>query len=250
MTPICRCISGLLASLAVCGQAAAAESCGAAALQDRSLLAAAYLFVPDITGSASLGPVNANLTLSGGDLIGGAKSGFMGYLRRNQGDHFVYAEAISMHFKKRSFEPFFGLAVNSSLRFLELGAGQDFRFADGAVRMSAYAGARHLGIDLAANGTALNAEVGERGLDATLGASAEAQLSERWVMALKADAAGLGLSRRDYWSGALLLVRNVGEHSQLFGGWRMAEFRSDASPSGLALELHGRGPQFGFSYRR
>jgi hypothetical protein len=49
MTPICRCISGLLASLAVCGQAAAAESSGAAVLQDRPLLAAVRFFVSQVT---------------------------------------------------------------------------------------------------------------------------------------------------------------------------------------------------------
>jgi hypothetical protein len=215
-----------------------------------SLLAAAYAYIPDISGSASLGPVSAPLALTGGELLGGAKAGFMAYTRYNAGTHFVYGEAISMRFKKRSFEPFFGLAVDSRLNFLEAGVGRDFWLADARARVSPYVGTRFLDIELAVNGAALNQQAVERGVDLAFGVSVESRVNSRWGAAFKIDHAGFGLSRRRYRSATALVVRSVSVHCGVFGGWRFASFDSTSSPSGLALSIAGNGPQFGILYRR
>jgi hypothetical protein len=247
-----RTIRAAVVALAACliaGLAHAQVSSDAPAEPQPSTLVAAYLFAPSIRGHAALGPTKVSLDVSRRDLLGGVRSGFMGYTRHHVRDNFVYAEVISLGFAQSSFGPFFDQAVNVKLGFFELGAGRTFVLRAPSTRATLYAGLRHFDLRLRIEGPLVFEAASERGVDATVGTSLEGPIGGAWHYALKGDVAGFSFSRRSYGSAAALLCYDLGPQAQLFGGWRTAHFRSRPGPSGLALDLSGQGPQAGLLYR-
>jgi hypothetical protein len=210
--------------------------------------AALYLYAPDISGQASLGPTNVKLDLTRSDLLGGVRSGLMAYGRHKIRNHFVYAELLGFRYSQRSFQPFFSQALSGKLAFVELGAGHEYQFDDPDTRVALYAGLRYLDLQFALQGPLIFQSAAERGVDATVGASLQRVIAGDWSLGVKVDVSGFGQSRREYVSGAVLAVYELTPRTQLFGGWRLAHFQSRVSPAGLALDLRGTGPQIGVLY--
>jgi hypothetical protein len=210
--------------------------------------AALYLYAPDISGQASLGATNVKLDLTRSDLLGGVRSGLMAYGRHKIRSHFVYAELLGFHYSQRSFQPFFDQALDGKLAFVELGAGHEYQFDNLDTRVAFYAGLRYLDLQFALQGPLIFQSAAERGVDATVGASLQRVIAGDWSLGVKVDVSGFGQSRRDYVSGAALVVYDLTPRTQLFGGWRLAHFQSSVSAAGLALDLRGQGPQIGVLY--
>ena len=213
------------------------------------------------------------LDLSPEELAGGIRAAGMGYLRRLDGPHMLYAEGLALDFQDESLDAFRGLPVDARIGFAEIGYGYRIPIARvgdaGASRttLTPYIGLRHAQLDVSVRvsepgplspildpilapliprGTI---RAGESWLAPSLGLLLEAGLGERFGYAIKLDGAGFGIGPDEYRSAAIFLTWQLGAHWMLAAGYRESRFR--AEPGGeedLSLDLRATGPKVGFAY--
>lgn len=224
---------------------------------------APYLWAPSIKGPVGAGTTRQSIDLSGSDLIDGAESGLMGYLRWTFGRQFVYFEGIDASWEDESFESFFRQDVDSSITFLEAGYGHEFRLEStvlprGHLWLSPYVGVRYASLDVmiglvdpiqtflqnpAAALLALQQrvpmEVNEEIVDAALGLFVDLPLSKRLSFLLKLDGAGFDLDQSRYWNAAGTFGYDFSQRWSILAGYRIARIEAEAG-SGNELNLDWR----------
>lgn len=181
----------------------------------------------------------------------------MGYLRRIDGPHMLYAEGLGFRFKDQSLDLFRDLPVFAEGLFLELGYGYRFAFASqlpngGDILVTPYVGARYAKLDvIVATPLRRDLEASEEWIDPVLGLLVEGPVGsgQRVEYALKLDVAGFGLGHDRYASGALYLTWRFSPRWRAGAGYRISRFHAEPGGSNdLELELLLSGPALGLAY--
>jgi hypothetical protein len=221
------------------------------ASRSEGLTISPYLWGPDISGTVSLGPINAPVDLNLSQLASGLKIGGMGHVQYNKGSGFLYAEAIGAKFGDPEFSSFANQPVRASAILLETGAGLNQKIPldeNLSIRISPYAGIRYVKLQAAVSGPVIAVSGENEWVDPVAGAIADVQLDKRWSLVGKADFAGLSISKNSYRNLALGLQFQVNRKLSLFGGYRSTKgnFRAD---EGLSADLSANGPMIGIRYQ-
>lgn len=226
-------------------------------------LIAPYLWVPSIEGPVGAGITRQDIDLSSSELIDGAESGAMGYLRWTFGRQFVYFEGVDAHFKDDSFDSFFRQDVDSEIVFLEAGYGLDLRLDAaflplGHFWVSPYIGVRYASLDvsielvdpiqtflenpeaaLLALQEGVPMDVSEEIVDPALGLFVDVPLSEGFSVLVKLDGAGFGLDQSRYWNGSGTLRYAFSKQWSILAGYRLSRIEAEAG-DGNELNLDWR----------
>lgn len=218
---------------------------------------APYAWALNFSGRVGIGGQSVPLDVDAEELVGSIKAGAMGYARRVQGPHMLYAEGLGFDFEDRSLEQFNDLPTRAQALFVELGYGYRFEQASalpngGIITLTPYVGLRHASLDIAADVPFPFADVAadEQWLDPVLGLLVEGPIRGRLAYVLKLDGAGFGLGQDHYSSGALYAVYRFEKSWMLGGGYRISRFNADpGGDNDLTLRLLGRGPALGLGYR-
>lgn len=250
-----RCATGLGAVLLAVTMTTTAAATNPPA--DAEWTVAPYAWALNFSGRVGIGGQSVPLDVDAEELVGSIKAGAMGYARRVQGPHMLYAEGLGFDFEDRSLEQFNDLPTRAQALFVELGYGYRFEQASalpngGVITLTPYVGLRHASLDVAADVPFPFADVAadEQWLDPVLGLLVEGPIRGRFSYVLKLDGAGFGLGQDHYSSGALYAVYRFGDAWMLGGGYRISRFNADpGGDNDLTLRLLGRGPALGIGYR-
>ena len=209
-----------------------------------------YIWAPTLNGTTSLGPVEVPVHITPKDFAQGIEVGGMGYIRLDGRRRFVYIEGIVVNYDNVSFRPFFGQSLTSKVRFGEIGTGlnRTIRLNDNAaIKVSPYIGIHHFSNRSFTAGNILTAETKGRWTNPVAGVTFEIPINGRFSLAGKVDAAGFGLTRTHYISGAAMIDVRLNKSIRLDLGYRIAKGDFD-STTGLALDVHGGGPMLALRY--
>ncbi len=209
-----------------------------------------YLWGPSLSGTASLGPIDAPVNLPLGELASGIKIGGMGHVQYSHDNLFVYAEAIGAKFGDDEFATFGDQSVKTHAILAETGFGYHHNFALGNesnLQISPYVGIRYVDLKAAINGPQVFLTGRNDWVDPMVGAITRLELSKNWSVIGKLDFGGLSVTDNNYRSVQLGLEFNVTNSLSLVGGYRSTKGKF-ASDRGLAVDLKGEGPVLGLRY--
>lgn len=216
-----------------------------------SLTIAPYVWAPTISGTTALGPLSVPVRVTPGDFVDGLKVGGMGSVRYDRDDGFIMADAIIVDYDNKRFRPFFDQALTSKIRYVELSAGLHRRIAiapNTLLTVSPHIGMQHLEIGSFVTGNLITTTADGRWTNPVAGVTAILPLSSNVGVTAQAKAAGFGLTDTNYQTASLMVDYQIARRVSLGVGYRWAKGEFN-SAQGLALDLHGKGPVIGLSYR-
>lgn len=210
-----------------------------------------YVWVPTLSGSATLGAIDAPVRVKPKDFVEGFQIGGMGRVKIEQRDRFIYADAIVVDYDNRSFQPFFGQPLRAKIRYFDFGIGvtKSLRLGEGrALTLAPQIGAQRLYLMADVNGSLIVAKAEGRWWSPSAGLTASLPVTDRLLVVLSTNAAGFGLANTNYQNGSVSLNYRLGSHWNVTAGYRIAKGRYD-SPGGLSIDLDGNGPMVAIAYR-
>lgn len=215
---------------------------------------APYAWAPNLRGSVGIEGLSVPIDVRVEELAGSVKAGAMGYLRRVQGRHMIYAEGLGVDFEDGSLDQFRNLPVEAKLIFAEIGYGYRLPMRSalpngGIIHVTPYIGLRHAQLEVAVTAPLRSLSAEDDWLDPALGVLIEGPVRGPVDYTFKIDFAGLGMGRDHYSSALLALSYRIGERWRIGAGYRLSRFH--AEPGGendLELKLTGSGPKLGFAY--
>ena len=249
------CLLGLVAPVASIAQDAERADNKPTAVEvqtndEKDLTISPYLWAPAISGSITLGPLEAPVDLSLSDLASGVKIGGMGHVQYDAGPVFGYAEFIGARFGEDQFASFGNLPVRASAVLAETGFGKSFDvplYGNKELNISPYVGVRYVRLKAAITDPALTLAGEGSWVDPVVGTIAQYQLDRKWSLAGKVDAGGLGISDNEYRSVAIGAQYHPSNNLIITAGYRYTRGIFDAE-AGLSANLTGRGPVVGLRY--
>lgn len=242
--------------------------CPTTSAKHNRLLLAPYAFIPSIEGRSEALEMKTEFEYDAKELASGLNLGGLAYLQWDRGRDFLYFDGLGVRYKDRLSE-FRERRLSIEIALLEIGYGRKFCIASKrldtncTIGFDPYLGIRHSRFNVSAKineggleGLLISLsdlpdsyQAKERWLDPVAGFISHYQLSQRNRLYLKADAAGLGLGRNDYWNIMGFLNFQLSAHWSVSAGYKATEF--DAKSGGenkLNLKLRARGPIAGIIY--
>ena len=254
ISTVCAFVCAVLAPQTVAAQeipeAVSLEDTSPVERQTERLTVSPYLWGPDISGTVSIGPLQAPVDLSVADLAGGLEIAAMGHVQYDTGPVFIYLEGIGAEFGDPEFASFANQPVAASAILIESGIGKtiEMRLGDGRrLRVSPYAGVRFVHLQAEVDGPLLVVSGENSWTDPAVGAIVELELSDTVSVIGKADFAGLSITDNTYRSGAIGVQYKPAENLALLAGYRTTrgDFRAT---SNLSADLEASGPLIGLRY--
>lgn len=215
---------------------------------------APYAWAPNLRGSVGIEGLSVPIDVRVEELAGSVKSGAMGYLRRIQGRHMIYAEGLGVDFEDGSLDQFRNLPVQAQIIFAEVGYGYRIPMRSalpngGIIHVTPYVGLRHAQLDVYVEAPLRDLSAEEQWLDPALGVLIEGPVRGRVAYTFKIDGAGFGIGRDRYASGLIALTWRFTENLSLGAGYRLSRFHAEpGGENALELELTGSGPKLGLAY--
>lgn len=222
--------------------------------EDASWTFAPYAWILNLRGTVGIEGLTVPFDVGVAELAGKVNAGGMGYARWMSGPHMVYAEGLGIRFHDDSLDLFRNLPVSADALFLESGYGRRIAMASalpngGDILITPYLGVRYASLDVEVTSRLRQLKASEEWIDPVLGIIVEGPLVSKLEYAFKLDAAGFGVGRGRYASGAAYFTYRFARRWRLGAGYRAARF--DAHPGGsndLKMDLDGSGPVVGLAY--
>ncbi len=219
---------------------------------------APYVWGAGMDGTSAVGPVEADVDVSFGDIWDNLKMGAMlAYRGEGDGPWIFMGEVIYMDLEVDNARDVGPVRINS-----ELGAQQTLLEGDLGYRLNdkffAYAGLRYtdLEMDVTVNttgpgpGGTLAGNGGESWVDPVIGAVAELPLAERWTIALRGDVGGFGVGSDFAWQAIATVRWQASETIHVGGGYRYldADYEDGEGASYFKYDIASAGPFLGVAF--
>lgn len=165
---------------------------------------APYLWGSGMNGSAGVGPLDADVDMSFGDILSNLDMGFMGAYRGTHDKLEITLDSIYMSLGATEKGPHGLVKANATMDQGALEADAGYRFSD---RFTVYGGLRYNDIqsDVKVTGPlgTQKASLSENWVDPVIGAHYTLPINEKWSTTLKGDVGGFGVGSEFAWQGML-----------------------------------------------
>lgn len=215
-----------------------------------TLTIAPYFWLPDISGSVSLGGMSVPVNLSGTAILSDVESGGMAYARWHRGDHFFYLDTTFVDYHDPRSPLFFAQQADATVVVGEIGGGPVINAGVGEnllLDVAPYMGVRFTHVNAEVSGPLVNFSASNEWLDPMAGILMEMPVANNLRLISKLEAGGLVISDNDYYSALAVIDYRFAARWTLSGGyrWSRGRYRSQA---GLNASLTGHGPLIGVTY--
>jgi len=212
---------------------------------------APYLWGAAMSGSTTVGPVEADVDVSFSDILDNLEMGFMGTYRATRGQFSVTVDGIYMGLGADGRGPAGYTKANIDLdqSALEVDVGYEVM-----ERLVVLAGLRYndLSVGIEATGPlgTRKADQGESWIDPVIGAAYTIPFADRWSFTLRGDIGGFGVGSNFAWQGLGTLRWRAWERTSVLAAYRYIKMDYDTGKDARYFEydMSLSGPALGVAF--
>ena len=209
---------------------------------------APYMWASAMSGSSTIGPLEADVDMSFGDILDDLEFGFMGTYRGTRDRFSVSVDVVYMALSSDFKGPqgYVKGEVDVDQTALEVNAGWEI-----IERLTVFGGLRYndLSTDIAINGPLGKRKGGgdEKWVDPIVGAHYTIPLADKWSFTLRGDVGGFGIGSKFAWQGIGTLRWQLREQFGLLAAYRYVDmdYENDDGVPYFVYDMAISGPALG-----
>ena len=204
-----------------------------------------YMWAAGLSGTASLGPLEAEVDASFSDILDALEIGAMVDFRLEKGRWALQSNLVWADLANEETRRFTKTQIEAGMWIVELDG--HYKVTE---NLEVLAGIRYYDIDIDADLTGLvTASAGgdDTWVDPIVGAVLSVPLTDRWSFMTRGDIGGFGLGSDLAWQWEGVFDYRFGESNSLVLGWRHLDW--DYDENRLGLDTYMTGPVAGVRFR-